>query len=54
MNKERRDTHLKFTEQQISKMASPISQTEEEKCKNAIRMVRDEMCIRDRDTAYGN
>ena len=43
MNKERRDTHLKFTEQQISKMASPISQTEEEKCKNAIRMVRDAM-----------
>ena len=34
---------MKFTEQQISKMASPISQTEEEKCKNAIRMVRDAM-----------
>ena len=32
---------MKFTEQQIEKMASPISQTEEEKCKNAIRMVRD-------------
>ena len=32
---------MKFTEQQIVKMASPISQTEEEKCKNAIRMVRD-------------
>lgn len=34
---------MKFTEQQISKMASPISQTEDEKCKNAIRMVRDAM-----------
>ena len=34
---------MKFTEQQIGKMASPISQTEEEKCKNAIRMVRDAM-----------
>lgn len=34
---------MKFTEQQISKMASPISQAEEEKCKNAIRMVRDAM-----------
>ena len=32
---------MKFTEQQIAKMASPISQTEEEKCKRAIRMVRD-------------
>ena len=34
---------MKFTEQQIVNMASPISQTEEEKCKNAIRMVRDAM-----------
>lgn len=34
---------MKFTEQQITKMASPISQTEEEKCKNAICMVRDAM-----------
>ena len=32
---------MRYTEQQIEKMASPISQTEEEKCKNAIRMVRD-------------
>ena len=34
---------MKFTKQQVDKMASPISQTEEEKCKNAIRMVRDAM-----------
>ncbi len=34
---------MKFTEQQITKMASPISKTEEEKCKNAICMVRDAM-----------
>lgn len=34
---------LKYTEKQISKMASPISQSEDEKCKNAIRMVRDAM-----------
>lgn len=34
---------MKFTEEQIKKMASPISQTEDEKCKNAIRMVRDAM-----------
>lgn len=34
---------LKYTEQQVSKMASSISQTEDEKCKNAIRMVRDAM-----------
>lgn len=32
-----------FTEEQLSKMASPISQSEDEKCKNAIRMVRDAM-----------
>jgi hypothetical protein len=34
---------MKFTEAQIKKMASPISQSEDEKCKNAIRMVRDAM-----------
>lgn len=34
---------MKFTERQIEKMASPIGQTEDEKCKNAIRMVRDAM-----------
>lgn len=34
---------MKYTEQQISKMAAPISKTEDEKCKNAIRMVRDAM-----------
>lgn len=34
---------MKYTENQISKMASPISQSEDEKCKNAIRMVRDAM-----------
>ena len=32
---------MKYTESQLRKIASPISQTEEEKCKNAIRMVRD-------------
>lgn len=34
---------MKFTERQINKMASSISQAEEEKCKNAIGMVRDAM-----------
>lgn len=34
---------MKFTEKQINSMASPISQSEGEKCKNAIRMVRDAM-----------
>lgn len=34
---------MKYTEKQMSKMASPISQSEDEKCKNAIRMVRDAM-----------
>lgn len=34
---------MKYTENQMNKMASPICQTEEEKCKNAIRMVRDAM-----------
>lgn len=34
---------MKYTENQILKMASPISQTEEERCKNAIHMVRDAM-----------
>lgn len=34
---------MKYTENQISKMASSISQSEDEKCKNAIRMVRDAM-----------
>lgn len=34
---------MKYTENQICKMASPISQSEDEKCKNAIRMVRDAM-----------
>ena len=32
---------MKFTEKQIIKMASTISQSEDEKCKNAIRMVSD-------------
>ncbi len=32
---------MKFTEKEIAKMASPISETEEEKCKRAIGMVRD-------------
>ena len=34
---------MKYTEQQILKMAAPISKTEEEKCKNAIMMVRNAM-----------
>ena len=34
---------MKYTEKQLYKMASPISQSEEEKCKNAIRMIRDAM-----------
>ena len=34
---------MKFSEKQLKRYASPISQTEDEKCKNAIRMVRDAM-----------
>lgn len=34
---------MKFTEEQIKSMASPISQSEDEKCKNAIKMIRDAM-----------
>ena len=34
---------MKYTERQILRMAAPISKTEDEKCKNAIRMVRDAM-----------
>lgn len=34
---------MKFTEKQINSMASPISQSEDEKCRNAIYMVRDAM-----------
>lgn len=32
---------MKFTEEQMKNMASPISQTEDTKCKNALKMVRD-------------
>ena len=35
--------NLKYTEEQLAKMASPISKSEDEKCKNAIKMVRDAM-----------
>jgi hypothetical protein len=35
--------NLKYTEKQLNKMASPISQSEDEKCKNAIKMIRDTM-----------
>ena len=35
--------NLKYTEKQLNNMASPISQSEEEKCKNAIKMIRDAM-----------
>ncbi len=34
---------MKYTEKQLNNMASPISQSEEEKCKNAIKMIRDAM-----------
>lgn len=34
---------MKYTEKQLKRMASPISESEEEKCKNAIKMVRDAM-----------
>lgn len=34
---------MKFTEEQLKGYALPLSQTEEERCKNAIRMVRDAM-----------
>lgn len=34
---------MKFSEEQLKKYALPISQTEEERCKNALRMVRDAM-----------
>ncbi len=36
---------MKFTEEQLKIYASPISQTEEERCKNALRMVRDAMKV---------
>ena len=34
---------MKYTEKQLNNMASPVSQSEEEKCKNAIKMIRDAM-----------
>lgn len=34
---------MKYTEKQLRELASPISKSEDEKCKNAIRMVRDAM-----------
>lgn len=34
---------MKYTEKQLNNMASPISQSEEDKCKNAIKMIRDTM-----------
>ena len=43
MLKKERMVLLKFTEEQLIRMASPISQTEDEKCKHAIKMVRDAM-----------
>lgn len=36
---------MKFTEEQLKTYASPISQTEEDRCKNALRMVRDAMKV---------
>ena len=45
---------MKYTEAQLIKMASPISQSEEEKCKNAIRMVMDALQLLDyRDDGSG-
>ncbi len=34
---------MKFTEEQLRSYAAPLSETEEQKCKNAIGMVRDAM-----------
>ena len=34
---------MKFTEEQLERFAYPISQSESDKCKNAIRMVSDAM-----------
>lgn len=34
---------MKFTEKQLKNYAAPLSDTEEQKCKNAIKMVRDAM-----------
>ena len=36
---------MKYTEKQLCRMASPISASEDEKCKNAIRMVRDALKV---------
>lgn len=45
---------MKYTELQLSRMASPISQSEEEKCKNAIRMVMAALQVLDyRDEGSG-
>lgn len=34
---------MKFTERQLQTFAAPLSESEEERCKNAIRMIRDAM-----------
>ena len=36
---------MKFTEVQLQGYASPIGKTEDEKCKNALRMVRDALAF---------
>lgn len=36
---------MKYSESDLERYASPIGKTEEEKCKNAIRMVRDTVYI---------
>ncbi len=41
--KESEECYMKYTEKDLESYASPIGKTEEEKCKNAIRMVRDAM-----------
>ena len=38
---------MKYTEKHLEAMASPISKSEEEKCKNALKMVRDAMKLLD-------
>lgn len=37
--------YLKYSEEKLERYASPIGKTEEDKCKNAIRMVRDALKI---------
>jgi hypothetical protein len=36
---------MKFTEAQLESFASPIGQSEQEKCKHALSMVRDALAL---------